>query len=576
MSFFTIIYCVYLNTLSGSLLRMVHLVLMKEGITNPLINAGRMSPLTAIGFIAAGATLFYSFVPFNTLFLRIVSDIFVFLMLLLGSAGVISYFYGMPLIYGTDLTSVSLPSSFLFILLAVTQIIYNGERSSFFYLIFGKSLLHKMIRAFLPPVALFFLIDGWVDLSQPGLLQLNPAVYHTIEALIGLSIIMLVIFFVTNWVVRDIEGTQKELRESEEKFRNLFNNAEVGMFRSRLDGTKLLDLNDKYLSIIGRTRQEVLGKPSVIFWADPRKRDEMVKMLKVKGCVDDLECKMLNKSGEVRDCLTSLRFYQETGILEGSIIDITTRKKAEEEYRIILQTTMDAFYLVDSEGRIIDVNDAYCSIIGYSREELLKMGIKDVEAVETEEVIKDRIQQIKEIGGVRFESKHRRKDGRVINIEASVHFLKTDKEKFFVFMRDITERKRAEEALKLSQQDLVRAQGIAHIGSWNWDIKKDKIDCSEEICRIYGINTKNFGFTIKDFIKLTHPDDLSRFIRGIELLTAGKPFKPFEYRILRSDGIERTVRVEGADLVKNPDGPPGACSVLSRTLPSVNYWKASW
>ncbi|MBF0331241.1 MAG: PAS domain S-box protein [Candidatus Omnitrophica bacterium] len=119
------------------------------------------------------------------------------------------------------------------------------------------------------------------------------------------------------------------VREGEEKYRSLFNNAEVGMFRSRLDGSELLDVNNKYLSILGWTRGEIIGKPSVIVWVDPNDREVMVKTLKAQGYVDELEFRLRNKMGEVRWCLTSVRLYPETGILEGSIIDITDRRQIE-------------------------------------------------------------------------------------------------------------------------------------------------------------------------------------------------------------------------------------------------------
>jgi PAS domain S-box-containing protein len=133
------------------------------------------------------------------------------------------------------------------------------------------------------------------------------------------------------------------------------------------------------------------------------------------------------------------------------INDITERKQAEEEIQTILRTMMDGFYLVDNDGRFLDTNDSYCRMIGYSREELLKMAIKDVEAIETDEVIKKRIQQIKKEGHVLFETKHRRKDGRIIDIEASCNFLGDEKRALFVFMREITERKWAEKALRDSE-----------------------------------------------------------------------------------------------------------------------------
>jgi len=130
--------------------------------------------------------------------------------------------------------------------------------------------------------------------------------------------------------VTDRKRSEEEVRKSEEKFRNLFNNAEVGMFRSRLDGSELLDLNEKYLSIIGWTREEVIGKPTLNLWADPKEREGMRRLLREKGRVNDFEFRLINKAGEVKHCITSLKFYPETGVLEGSIVDITGRKQAEE------------------------------------------------------------------------------------------------------------------------------------------------------------------------------------------------------------------------------------------------------
>jgi PAS domain S-box-containing protein len=141
-------------------------------------------------------------------------------------------------------------------------------------------------------------------------------------------------------------------------------------------------------------------------------------------------------------------------VIRPMTIQITARKHAEKEIKTILHTTIDGFYLVDTEGRILETNDSYCSMIGYSREELLKMSVKDIEAVDSEEVIKKRIQQILLTGYGYFETRHLRKDGSVIDIEASVNFLAEEQPKIFCFMRDITERKQAEKALLESNEDL--------------------------------------------------------------------------------------------------------------------------
>ncbi len=133
--------------------------------------------------------------------------------------------------------------------------------------------------------------------------------------------------------------------------------------------------------------------------------------------------------------------------------DITERKRAELEYKTIIQTTIDGFWLVDMQGRFLDVNDAYCQLIGYSRDELLKMSIPDIEAIEKPEETAARIAKITKVGGDRFETHHRCKDGRIVDVEVSVDYLGVGGTgSMFVFIRDISERKQAEEALKDSRR----------------------------------------------------------------------------------------------------------------------------
>src|ERR1039457_1105689 len=87
-------------------------------------------------------------------------------------------------------------------------------------------------------------------------------------------------------VSRDIterRRSEKLLEKSAEEYRNLFNNAEVGIFRSRLDGSEILAANRKFLEIVGRTWEETIGKPSAILWADSKEREEMVQRLVADG-----------------------------------------------------------------------------------------------------------------------------------------------------------------------------------------------------------------------------------------------------------------------------------------------------
>ncbi len=151
--------------------------------------------------------------------------------------------------------------------------------------------------------------------------------------------------------------------------------------------------------------------------------------------------------------------------------DMEARRRAEEQYRMILSTTIDGFWIVDTQGRFLDVNDAYCRLIGYSRDELLKMTIRDVEATEMAEEIAQRIQKIMTAGGDRFETSHRGKDEKLVNIEISVNYSQVEGGRFFVFLRDITSRKKAEkelktayEQLKTTQIQLIQSAKMASVG----------------------------------------------------------------------------------------------------------------
>ncbi|MBV6342700.1 sensor histidine kinase, partial [Candidatus Magnetobacterium casense] len=120
---------------------------------------------------------------------------------------------------------------------------------------------------------------------------------------------------------------------------------------------------------------------------------------------------------------------------------------SEERYRTILSTSVDGFWIVNFERRLVFVNEAYCNMSGYSQEDLLQMGINDLEVIESPEDTQRRLIKIMNDGCDRFETKHRCKDGSIIDIDASVNFIKRDNV-MFAFLRDITERKRLERQLR--------------------------------------------------------------------------------------------------------------------------------
>ena len=227
------------------------------------------------------------------------------------------------------------------------------------------------------------------------------------------------------------------------------------------DGIVILDQNGKvyeanrqFAEMIGYSPEEVL-QLSVWDWEflfPPEKVKEMIQTVDEAG--DHFETKHRRKDGTVYDVEISTNGAMFAGqkLIFCVCRDITERKAAEEARQTILKTAIDGFWLSNLEGEILEVNDSYCQMVGYTREELLKMSVSDIEAIESPEGVAKHMRRIIEKGYDRFESQHRRKDGRIINVEISVNHLDVGEGQFFVFARDITERKQAEEALKESQE----------------------------------------------------------------------------------------------------------------------------
>ncbi|MBI5186212.1 MAG: PAS domain S-box protein [Nitrospinae bacterium] len=137
--------------------------------------------------------------------------------------------------------------------------------------------------------------------------------------------------------------------------------------------------------------------------------------------------------------------------------DIAERKKMEGQNKMILERTIDGFWVLDLHGRVLEVNDSYCGMSGYSREELLSMRIPDIEASETPAEIAEHIKKVLKEGGDFFETKHRRKDGKIIDVEISANFMDIEGGRLFSFVRDVTERKRTVALLASETERLAKS-----------------------------------------------------------------------------------------------------------------------
>ncbi len=270
---------------------------------------------------------------------------------------------------------------------------------------------------------------------------------------------------------------------------------------------------------------------------------------------DELEIRVQERTAEL--AASNEHILAQTALLRKEIIE---RKWAEEALRrshkeleikveertreltTILRTAMDGFWIVDTEGRLVEVNDSYCKLTGYSREELLAMRIEDIETQETPEEIARHVQRVMETGSDRFETCHRTKEGRNLDMEVSVNYQPVGDGRFFAFLHDITERKRAEVALRESEEryrklvelspDIIAIHSEGRILFSNF-----------EGAKLFGVSDPS-QLIGKDIFEIVHPDyhEIARE-RIQKMLEEGERTLPIEEKLIKFDGSVMDVEV---------------------------------
>ncbi|MDD5611395.1 MAG: PAS domain S-box protein, partial [Candidatus Omnitrophica bacterium] len=264
--------------------------------------------------------------------------------------------------------------------------------------------------------------------------------------------------------ITERKRSEEILAESENKFKTIFNNA--------FDGIILVDVEDKrfylgnrsFAELLGYSEEEIprLGVEDIHFPKDmPIILERFQQLAEGKiPIANNLPVKRKDGSLFYADISAAKVTLGGRVYLLGIFRDVTVHNAAqkilmasETKYRSIINTAKDGFWHVDARGHFLDINLAACRMLGYNREELLKMKIADIEAVEKPDDIIGRINKVKDAGGECFESRHRRKDGSIIDVEISTNFIKDIEgvEGIFVFVQDITARKKAEERLRESE-----------------------------------------------------------------------------------------------------------------------------
>jgi PAS domain S-box-containing protein len=196
--------------------------------------------------------------------------------------------------------------------------------------------------------------------------------------------------------------------------------------------------------------------------------------------------------------------------------------------------------LIDTQGRLLEVNEAYCRMSGYHRHELLTMRIFDLA-----EGAAARVKGVLSRGEDRFESRHRRKDGSFFDVEVGVRFRPTDGGRLVAFLRDITERKRMEEELRAKEHFLSEAQSIAQVGSWSMDAATGALAWTPETYRLFGVSPDTFVPSGEALLSLIHAEDRAAIQAWMGACLAGAEPPALEFRVGLAGGGVRYIHGSG-------------------------------
>ena len=233
--------------------------------------------------------------------------------------------------------------------------------------------------------------------------------------------------------------------------------------------------------------------------------------------------------------------------------EIEERKRAEEALgftQFSVNCSADPIVWIRQDGRLIDLNEAFCRSVGYSREELLSMSVHDIDPNYPAEVWPEFWERLKGAGSLTYESCYRSREGQVFPVEISANFLRyKSKEYHCSFVRDITSRRRAEEGLRASEEryrTLVETVPDV-IFSLSADGSLTSLNPAFE--KITGWSRAEWMG--KSFHSILHPDDLAEAIGHFLSALSGKMSPIFEARVLSKSGRNITGEFIGAPHIKD-------------------------
>jgi len=372
---------------------------------------------------------------------------------------------------------------------------YVNEQAS---LLLGYSR-EELVRMSIPDVDLRRAADDIqpmvADLIQQGSLRLETELRHKDGGVVPVEISAKHISFggqehmVAH--VRDVSGRKiaEDALRVEKHFSDALINSLPGVFYLFDADARLLRWNRNFLEITGYAEARLAGMLLTDFIAEEDRGfiAEKIREVYQSGSAVAEAQLITARGGKIPFYLTGLHMREgDRDYLIGTGIDITERRRVEEALRLIrfgVERSSDAFFLIDPESRFLDVNEAACVSLGYTKDELLTMSIMDIDLDVPAGALADIFNDLRGKGRLRIETSHRRRDGTAFPVEIMANYIEFGGREYnFCYARDISERKKAEAALHLTR----RAIDVADMAFEWYDESGHIIDVNRQTCEELG------------------------------------------------------------------------------------------